>query len=42
VGDKPATVKYIRTSLWDRGWFLGAIITLLMAEWMARRIRGMA
>jgi uncharacterized membrane protein len=42
VGGKPATIKYIRTSLWDRSWFLGAIIALLTAEWIARRVRGMA
>jgi hypothetical protein len=42
VGDQPATIKYLRTPLWDRGWFLAAIIGLLSAEWIARRVRGMA
>ncbi|MGA2243518.1 MAG: glutamine amidotransferase [Verrucomicrobiota bacterium] len=42
VGDKPATVKYLKTRLWDNAWYLGTIIGLLTVEWSARRLRGMA
>jgi hypothetical protein len=41
-GAKPATVEYRKTPLWDKSWWLGAIIGLLSIEWIARRLRGMA
>ena len=42
LGDKPATVKFRRTPLWDKSWYLGMIIGLLTVEWCIRRLRGMA
>jgi len=41
-GTKPATVEYRKTPLWDKSWWLGTIIGLLSAEWVVRRLRGMA
>ena len=42
IGDKPATVKYRKTPLWDKSGFLAVIIGLLTLEWATRRLRGMA
>jgi hypothetical protein len=42
LGDKPATVKFRKTPLWDKSWYLGMIIGLLTVEWCIRRLRGMA
>jgi len=41
-GGKPATVEYRKTPLWDKSWWLGTIVGLLAAEWIVRRLRGMA
>ncbi|MBI3417323.1 MAG: hypothetical protein HY043_18685 [Verrucomicrobia bacterium] len=38
----PATTEYHRTPLWDKGWWLAAILGLLTTEWVVRRINGMA
>jgi len=38
----PATVSYRHTPLWDKAWWLGAILGLLTVEWVLRRWRGMA
>ena len=38
----PATVEYRRTPLWDKGWWLVAILGLLTIEWIVRRVNGMA
>jgi len=38
----PVTVEYRHTPLWDRSWWLGAIVLLLTVEWTLRRLNGMA
>jgi uncharacterized membrane protein len=38
----PATVNYRRTPLWDNGWWMAAIFALLTAEWVVRRLKGLA
>ena len=38
----PETVETRRHPLWDRWWWLGAILALLSAEWAVRRLNGMA
>jgi hypothetical protein len=38
----PATVEYRRKPLWDNAWILSAIVILLAAEWVLRRLRGLA
>jgi hypothetical protein len=38
----PETVETRRRPLWDRWWWLGAILVLLSAEWAVRRLNGMA
>ncbi len=38
----PVTVEFRRNPLWDRSWWLAAILALLTAEWAVRRVKGMA
>jgi len=38
----PPTVNYRHTPLWDKAWWLAAILALLTMEWIVRRLRGMA
>ncbi len=38
----PPTVEYRRTPLWDKSWWLGAVLGLLSLEWAVRRWRGLA
>ncbi len=38
----PASVEYRRKPIWDRSWFLAAILGLLSTEWIVRRLSGMA
>ncbi len=38
----PVTVEYRHTPLWDKAWALGLIVALLSAEWIIRRLRGLA
>ncbi len=36
------TVEYRRTPMWDKSWWLGAVLGLLTVEWAVRRWRGLA
>ena len=38
----PVTVEYRRNPLWDRSWWLAAILGLLGIEWATRRLTGLA
>ena len=38
----PANVEYRHTPLWDKWWWLSAILVLLTIEWSVRRLSGMA
>ena len=38
----PAALSYHRTPLWDKAWWLAAILGLLTLEWVVRRLRGLA
>jgi uncharacterized membrane protein len=38
----PVTVEYRRNPLWDRSWWLAAVLGLLSLEWAVRRLNGMA
>lgn len=38
----PITVEYRRTPLWDKSWWLAAILFLLALEWGIRRLSGLA
>ena len=38
----PVTLEYRRTPLWDRSWWLAAILGLLTIEWAVRRWSGLA
>lgn len=38
----PATIEYRREPVWDRAWWLGAILGLLSTEWIVRRLKGLA
>ena len=38
----PVTINYNHTPLWDKAWYLAAILALLTLEWAVRRSRGMA
>ncbi|MCX8155744.1 MAG: glutamine amidotransferase [Verrucomicrobiae bacterium] len=38
----PPTVELRRKPMWDNAWLLAAIIGLLTAEWILRRLRGLA
>jgi uncharacterized membrane protein len=38
----PETIETRRSPLWDRWWWLGAVLFLLTAEWATRRLNGMA
>jgi uncharacterized membrane protein len=38
----PPTVEFDRNSLWDKPWWLGAILGVLSLEWGIRRWRGLA
>jgi hypothetical protein len=38
----PASVNYRRTPLWNKAWWLGALMGLLTVEWSVRRLKGMA
>ena len=41
-GAPPVTLEYRRTPLWDRSWWLAAILGLLTIEWAVRRWSGLA
>ncbi len=38
----PVTVEYRRNPIWDRSWWLAAVLGLLSVEWAVRRLNGMA
>jgi hypothetical protein len=38
----PPTVEYKRTPLWDKPWWLGAVLAVLCGEWAVRRWKGLA
>jgi hypothetical protein len=38
----PADIEYRHTPLWDKWWWLSAILLLLTIEWSVRRLTGMA
>ena len=38
----PVTVEYKRSPLWDKGWWLAALVGLLSLEWGVRRLNGLA
>lgn len=38
----PPTVEFDRKPLWDKPWYLGAVLALLTMEWSIRRWRGLA
>lgn len=38
----PAEIEYRHNPLWDKWWWLGAILLLLTIEWSVRRLAGMA
>jgi uncharacterized membrane protein len=38
----PPNIEYRHTPLWDRSWWLAAVLGLLTVEWTVRRWRGMA
>jgi uncharacterized membrane protein len=38
----PVTLEYKHSPLWDRGWWLAAILMLLTLEWGIRRLNGLA
>lgn len=38
----PGEIEYRHTPLWDKWWWLGAILVLLTIEWSVRRLAGMA
>ena len=38
----PVTVEYRRDPIWDRSWWLAAILGLLSVEWGIRRLKGLA
>jgi hypothetical protein len=38
----PVNVEYRHTPLWDKWWWLSAILVLLTIEWSVRRLSGMA
>lgn len=38
----PADIEYRHTPLWDKWWWLSAILLLLTVEWSIRRLTGMA
>jgi hypothetical protein len=41
--DRPQpTVEFQRKPLWDKPWWLGAVLAVLSLEWAIRRWRGMA
>jgi uncharacterized membrane protein len=38
----PVTIDYRRTPIWDRAWWLCALLGLLTTEWTVRRLKGLA
>lgn len=38
----PVTIEYRRSPLWDKSWWLAAVLALLSLEWGVRRWHGMA
>jgi hypothetical protein len=38
----PVTIDYRRTPIWDRAWWLCAVLGLLTTEWAVRRLKGLA
>jgi uncharacterized membrane protein len=38
----PVTVEYRHNPLWDRSWWLAAVLGMLSVEWAVRRLKGMA
>jgi hypothetical protein len=37
----PVTMEYRRNPLWDRSWWLAALLAMLTVEWSVRRLNGM-
>jgi uncharacterized membrane protein len=42
TGREPVSIEYRRSSVWDKSWWLSAVVGLLTLEWVMRRQRGMA